>query len=276
MKDVNLNRKSNQKPEKKIITENYCESFNTKALKEKENGDTEKRWYLTGISAQADKKNGNGRIYPLNVLKPAVDKYQYFIENKLPQCLGEMGHPSGTRPDRPDSDINFDYVSHMIVEMKQDENDKSNYVSKSKILKNPIGLNYIIPLLDEGITLAFSTRGFGESQMSESEGAEIVSDYELLTTDLVARPSAPDAYQKGIRETTIKFGKILTEAKNTSIPKSKAAIETKYYYETLELFKSLGKEDLFVETMEEYKWMYEHFYHDMSVMSTAIIKGSKL
>jgi hypothetical protein len=267
--------KTNQRPEKKPIIESYTSAFNAKSLKEKDESNTEKRWFLKGIAAQADIKNGNGRIYPEKILKPAIDQYQYYIENKLPQCMGELAHPSGSNPDRSDSDINFDWVSHMIVELKADPNNSSNYITKSKILKNPIGLNYIVPILEEGITLAFSTRGFGESQLSESEGAEIVSDYQLLTIDLVARPSAPDAYQKGMFEATQKFKKIITESKSGA-PKTRAAQETKNYYETLNIFKGLGKENIFVETMEAYNWIYNDFYMDMIKLENMIINGIKI
>jgi hypothetical protein len=273
-KDFQIKQKSNSKTnEKKLIREDYNASFSTKSLLESDKRTGEKRWHLEGIGAQANIKNGNGRVYPSEILDPAFEKYQYVIENKLPGCIGEMSHPSGNG-ERSDSDINFDWASHMITKVWKEKASDDNFLTKSKILKNPIGLNYIVPLLEEGITLAFSTRGFGESMFSESEEAEIVQNYELLTIDIVATPSAPDAYQKGMLETAKKFKSIMTESQKQKIINPKAK-KVSLYYETLELFQKLGKEDVFIETMEEYAWDYSSFYKDFSSLSTMLIKGAK-
>lgn len=269
VKTFNTTKKSNTK-ELKLIKENYSEGFSAKGFKESEaNG--EKRWNLGGIGAQSNLKNGNGRIYPDKILTPAFEEYRTIIEQKMPGCLGEMSHPSGQDPNRSDSDINFDWVSHMIVEVKLDPTNRNNWLTKSKVLKNPIGLNYIVPILEEGVTLAFSTRGFGESMFSESEGAEIVTNYKLLTIDLVSRPSAPEAYQKGIYEGAKKFATIMKESKSN--PKSVEARQVKSYYDTLELFKELGEEKNFVTIMEAYSWDYVSFYKDFSNLTIKLLKN---
>jgi hypothetical protein len=137
---------------------------------EEKNG--KKDLYITGIYMQAETKNGNGRVYKLPIL-----------------ALGELGHPSGPS-------INLDRVSHKIVELKQDGN---NFIGKAKVLSTPMG-NIAKNLLESGVQLGVSTRGMGS--LKEVNGVmEVQEDFYLATAaDIVADPSAPDAFVQGIME----------------------------------------------------------------------------
>lgn len=262
---ANILRKSNQKPDKKIIyetTKNYANS-----VSEKSETDSSKNWYLEGIAAQADVKNGNGRIYPSNVLKDAVEKYKTdFIDKKI--ALGELGHPDGQT--RPDDQINYDYVSHLITNMESKGND---YHSRSKIVRTPIGINFVIPLLEDKIPLAFSTRGFGESEYSQAEEAEIITEYELLTVDIVHIPSAPNAIQHGIYEQAKKYSKILSEARSSKIT-SKQAKDIRRYDKVYERFVEIGEEDKFFTIMDSYNWNYDLLFEDWWNLYEHILKGN--
>ena len=153
---------------------------------EEKNG--KKDLYITGIYMQAETKNGNGRIYKLPILEREVARYnkQYVETNR---ALGELGHPSGPS-------INLDRVSHKIVELRQDGN---NFIGKAKVLSTPMG-NIAKNLLESGVQLGVSTRGMGS--LKEVNGVmEVQEDFYLATAaDIVADPSAPDAFVRGIME----------------------------------------------------------------------------
>lgn len=153
---------------------------------EEKNG--KKSLYITGIYMQAEQKNGNGRIYKLPILEREVARYtkQYVETNR---AMGELGHPSGPS-------INLDRVSHKIVELKQDGN---NFIGKAKILDTPMG-NIARNLIESGVQLGVSTRGMGS--LKEVNGVmEVQEDFYLATAaDIVADPSAPDAFVQGIME----------------------------------------------------------------------------
>jgi len=153
---------------------------------EEKNG--KKDLYITGIYMQAEQKNGNGRVYRLPILEREVARYtkQYIDSNR---ALGELGHPNGPS-------INLDRVSHKIVELKQDGN---NFIGKAKILSTPMG-DIAKNLLESGVQLGVSTRGMGS--LKEVNGVmEVQSDFYLATAaDIVADPSAPDAFVQGIME----------------------------------------------------------------------------
>lgn len=153
---------------------------------EEKNG--KKDLYITGIYMQAETKNGNGRVYKLPILEREVARYnkQYVETNR---ALGELGHPSGPS-------INLDRVSHKIVELKQDGN---NFIGKAKVLSTPMG-NIAKNLLESGVQLGVSTRGMGS--LKEVNGVmEVQEDFYLATAaDIVADPSAPDAFVQGIME----------------------------------------------------------------------------
>lgn len=144
--------------------------------------------YIKGVFLQGDIKNRNGRVYPMGVLEREVSNYtESYI--KKDRALGELGHPDGPT-------INLDRVSHKIVELYRDGN---NFIGKAKLLETPMG-NIAKNLLREGVQLGVSSRGVGS--LHQKEGANYVRDDFMLTTaaDIVADPSAPDAFVQGIME----------------------------------------------------------------------------
>ena len=155
-------------------------------VEESKNG--KKTHYITGVFMQAEKQNRNGRIYPYNVLSREVDRYNREYVNKN-RAYGELGHP-----DNPS--INLDRVSHMITSLHPDG---SNFIGKAKIVDTPMG-NIVKGLLDSGANLGVSTRGVGS--LKAHNGYQLVQDdFKLATAaDVVADPSAPDAFVKGIME----------------------------------------------------------------------------
>ena len=153
---------------------------------EKENGG--KNYKIRGIFMQADIKNRNGRIYPMEVLEEEVKKYnKNFIEQK--RAFGELGHPDGPT-------VNLERVSHMITSLKPDG---KNFIGEAKIMDTPMG-KIVKNLMDEGAKLGVSSRGMGS--LKQKGGANVVSDDFYLATaaDIVADPSAPNAFVEGIME----------------------------------------------------------------------------
>jgi hypothetical protein len=150
--------------------------------------DGSKDHYIHGIFMQADTPNRNGRIYPLGVMENAVNKYiNSHIKEK--RGYGELGHPAGPQ-------INLDRVSHMITELKRDG---SNFIGKARLTDTPMG-NIAKGLLKSGANLGVSSRGLGS--LKERNGImEVQDDFHLATAaDIVADPSAPNAFVKGIME----------------------------------------------------------------------------
>jgi hypothetical protein len=144
--------------------------------------------YIQGVFLQGDIKNRNGRVYPMPVLQREVTNYSSNYIDKS-RALGELGHPDGPT-------INLDRVSHKIVELYQDG---SNFIGKAKLLETPMG-NIAKNLLREGVQLGVSSRGVGS--LESKGGSNYVRDDFMLTTaaDIVADPSAPDAFVNGIME----------------------------------------------------------------------------
>ena len=153
---------------------------------DKENG--EKNYKIRGIFMQADIKNRNGRIYPMEVLDEEVKKYnKNFIEQN--RAFGELRHPDGPT-------VNLERVSHMITSLKPDG---KNFIGEAKIMDTPMG-KIVKNLMDEGAKLGVSSRGMGS--LKQKDGANVVSDDFYLATaaDIVADPSAPNAFVEGIME----------------------------------------------------------------------------
>ena len=147
-----------------------------------------KKLYIEGVFLQSELKNRNGRMYPFSVLEKEVNRYnEEYI--KTSRALGELGHPDGPT-------INLDRVSHRITSLRAEGN---NFVGKAQILDTPMG-NIAKSLLGEGVQLGVSSRGMGSIQ--KSEDCNVVADDFMLTTaaDIVADPSAPDAFVNGIME----------------------------------------------------------------------------
>ena len=147
-----------------------------------------KSMYINGVFMMSETKNRNGRIYSKPILFNEVNRYrnEYVDKNR---AFGELGHPEGPT-------INLERVSHMIRELKEDGN---NFVGKAKIMDTPYG-NIVKNLMSEGATLGVSTRGMGS--LEERNGVKVVKDDFYLATaaDIVADPSAPDAFVKGVME----------------------------------------------------------------------------
>jgi len=148
-----------------------------------------KSMFIEGIFLQGNQKNRNGRVYKTETLAREVGRYteQYIDAGR---ALGELGHPDGPT-------VNLDRVSHKIVSLKQEGN---NFVGKAKILDTPMG-RIAKNLIDEGVTLGVSSRGVGS--LSETrQGYKLVGEDFMLATaaDIVADPSAPDAFVQGIME----------------------------------------------------------------------------
>jgi hypothetical protein len=149
----------------------------------------EKQHFIEGIFLQANKKNRNGRVYPINVMEKEVNRYIHdVIENK--RGYGELGHPQGPQ-------INLDRVSHIITSLKRDGD---NFIGKARLTETPMG-NIAKGLLKSGASLGVSSRGMG-TLTPDKEGTMVVGeDFHLATAaDIVADPSAPDAFVKGIME----------------------------------------------------------------------------
>ena len=150
--------------------------------------DGKKNYYIEGVFLQAELQNKNGRKYPLSTLQREVAKYdENYIKGG--RALGELGHPEGPS-------INLDRVSHKIESLTEDGN---NFIGRAKILETPMG-QIAKNLLDEGIRLGVSSRGMGS--LRKEEGCNVVQDDFMLSTaaDIVADPSAPDAFVDGIIE----------------------------------------------------------------------------
>ncbi len=158
-----------------------------KVLVEEKEG--KKHMYIEGTFLQGNLKNRNGRFYPTEVLEKEVNRYcESFVAKG--RALGELGHPEGPT-------VNLDRVSHKIVDLHREGN---NFVGKAKLLETPMGV-IAKNLLDEGVQLGVSSRGMG-SLRDTNEGYKVVGEDFMLATaaDIVADPSAPDAFVNGIME----------------------------------------------------------------------------
>ena len=156
-------------------------------LVEQKNG--KKSMYIEGVFLQGNIKNRNGRMYPMETLRREVGRYN---ENHIQsgRALGELGHPEGPT-------VNLDRVSHKIVSLKENG---SNFIGKAKIMNTPMG-NIAKNLIDEGVKLGVSSRGVGSLQQTKEGFAVVGEDFMLATAaDIVADPSAPDAFVEGIME----------------------------------------------------------------------------
>lgn len=152
------------------------------------NADGEKEFFIEGIFMQANQKNRNGRMYPTDILEKEVERYnkEYVEKNR---AFGELGHPQGPT-------INLERVSHMIKSLTKEGD---NFMGKAKIMDSPYG-NIVKNLIKEGASLGVSSRGMG-SLKSKNGVNEVQSDFYLATAaDIVADPSAPDAFVEGIME----------------------------------------------------------------------------
>ena len=152
-----------------------------------ESNEGKKNYFIEGVFMQAETKNRNGRVYPMDVLGPKVDDYttKFIKENR---AFGELNHPKGPT-------VNLDRVSHIVKDLVTEGN---NFKGKAKIMETPMG-KIVQNLMDEGARLGVSTRGMGS--LRQSNGINMVQpDFMLAAVDIVADPSAPDAFVDGIME----------------------------------------------------------------------------
>ena len=151
--------------------------------------DGSKNYFIEGIFLQSDTKNRNGRIYPKAILQKEAKRYtEKFINTK--RAFGELGHPDGPT-------VNLERVSHMIEELQEVD---SNFMGRAKILDTPYG-KVVKNLIDEGARLGVSSRGMGSLKSAKDGIQEVQDDFYLATAaDIVADPSAPDAFVHGIME----------------------------------------------------------------------------
>ena len=154
---------------------------------EEKNG--KKDYKIRGIFLQSEIKNRNGRVYPKETLAKEVSRYnREFVEQK--RAFGELGHPDGPT-------VNLERVSHMITNLYPDGN---NFIGEAKIMDTPYG-KIVKNLIDEGAKLGVSSRGMGSLQRGRGGEAMVGKDFYLATAaDIVADPSAPDAFVEGIME----------------------------------------------------------------------------
>ena len=148
----------------------------------------DKKLYIEGVFLQSELKNRNGRVYPFQVLEREVGRYnEEYVKTK--RALGELGHPDGPT-------VNLDRVSHRITELRAEGN---NFMGKAQILDTPMG-KIAKSLLGEGVQLGVSSRGMGSIDKRE-DTSYVMDDFMLATAaDIVADPSAPDAFVNGIME----------------------------------------------------------------------------
>lgn len=168
----------------KLITE---EIEKVEVITESVNG--KKNLFIKGIFLQAEQVNRNGRVYRMPVMEREVKRYTEQYVNKG-RALGELGHPDGPT-------VNLDRVSHKITELYRDGN---NFIGKAQILSTPMG-KIAESLLKEGVCLGVSSRGIGSLRETREGHKEVGEDFMLATAaDIVADPSAPDAFVEGIME----------------------------------------------------------------------------
>ena len=207
----------------KLITETIED---IEVLTEAKQNGSGKDYKIRGIFLQGDIKNRNGRIYPVDVLSKEVGRYnKEFVEKK--RAFGELGHPDGPT-------VNLERVSHMITSLKPEGR---NFIGEAKVMDTPYG-KIVKNLIDEGAQLGVSSRGMGS--MKQVNGKNVInSDFYLATAaDIVADPSAPDAFVEGIMEgkdgiwengkiqslEIEKYREVIEKAKRAELEEAKAAV----------------------------------------------------
>ena len=170
----------------RLISENFVD--NVEYITEQDEKTGKKNYKLKGVFMQSEIKNRNGRVYPFEVLDKEVKRYnkEFIDENR---AYGELGHPDGPT-------VNLDKVSHMVTSLKPDG---KNFIGEAKVMSTPMG-NIVKNIMDDGGKLAVSSRGMGS--LEQKNGANYVKDDFYLATaaDIVADPSAPNAFVDGIME----------------------------------------------------------------------------
>ena len=170
----------------RLISENFVD--NVEYITEQDEKTGKKKLQVKGVFMQSEIKNRNGRVYPFEVLDKEVKRYnkEFIDENR---AYGELGHPDGPT-------VNLDKVSHMVTSLQPDG---KNFIGEAKVMSTPMG-NIVKNIMDDGGKLAVSSRGMGS--LEQKNGANYVKDDFYLATaaDIVADPSAPNAFVDGIME----------------------------------------------------------------------------
>lgn len=191
-----------------------------------------KEVFIQGVFMQSDIQNRNKRVYPRKILEGQLNEYKTNFVEKA-RALGELGHPEGPT-------VNLERVSHNIVEMSYTSN--TDVRGKAKLLDTPYG-NLAKGLVSDGVTLGVSTRGLGS--LVESEGVNVVQpDFHLAAVDIVADPSAPDAFVNGIMESVewVYVNGVLTEQQIEDVKKkvdAVAASTRRTDEEVIKIFESI-------------------------------------
>ena len=191
--------------------------------------DGSKNLYIEGVFLQSAIKNRNGRVYPEEVMDKEVARYiKESVEQKT--AMGELGHPNGPQ-------INLDRVSHRIVSLKKEG---TNYIGRAMITNTPMG-NIAKGIIESGARLGVSSRGLGSLKLNKEGINEVQDDFRLATAaDIVADPSAPDAWVNGIME-----GVEFWYTDDGRIQKEEVAMKAKSQIESLAKSKQLNEENLF-------------------------------
>jgi hypothetical protein len=170
----------------KLITEQFIETV--QLITEQDAKTKEKCYYISGVFMQADQPNRNRRVYPMEVMEREVKNYnENFIAKS--RAMGELGHPESPT-------VNLERVSHLIKELSLDGN---NVVGKAKLMDTPYG-KIAKNLVDEGVKLGVSSRGLGSLKEIQDGLKQVQEDFQLNAIDIVADPSAPDAFVEGVME----------------------------------------------------------------------------
>lgn len=168
----------------KLVRQYISEDYINEVLEE---SDGKRSYFIEGVFMQGNTKNRNGRVYPTDVLREKLEDYQRdFIVKK--RSFGELGHPNSPS-------LNLERVSHLITEIRQEGD---NFIGRAKVLDTPYG-QIVKNFIDEGAKLGVSSRGLG-SVATKNGIMEVQRDFKLSTVDIVADPSAPDAFVDGIME----------------------------------------------------------------------------
>lgn len=170
------------------LVRQYISEEHVKSGSELDESTGQRNYYIEGIFMQGDKENRNKRLYPTSILKNEVEEYKNNFVNKK-RAFGELNHSSTPQ-------VNLDRVSHMITEIHQDGD---NFIGKAKIMDTPNG-KIVKSFIDEGALLGVSSRGLGSVKENKNGISEVQNDFKLSTIDVVADPSAPDAFVDGIME----------------------------------------------------------------------------
>ena len=170
----------------RLISENFVD--NVEYITEQDEKTGKKNYKLKGVFMQSEIKNRNGRVYPFEVLDKEVKRYnkEFIDENR---AYGELGHPDGPT-------VNLDKVSHMVTSLQPDG---KNFIGEAKVMSTPMG-NIVKNIMDDGGKLAVSSRGMGSLE-KKNDANYVKNDFYLATAaDIVADPSAPNAFVDGIME----------------------------------------------------------------------------